>query len=106
MEKWEIRRNQSIIYIPQSYLNRLADSSQETTRIDELVERVLLKRTDSEGNKLQNHKDTLIQTLNKKKTENTNTVLEIVRLNESIKQLQNQISELGEKILLKKRYID
>lgn len=89
--------NQSIIYIPQSYLNRLADSSQETTRIDELVERVLLKRTDSEGNKLQNHKDTLIQTLNKKKTENTNTVLEIVRLNESIKQLQNQISELGGK---------
>lgn len=53
--------------------------------------------TDSEGNKLQNHKDTLIQTLNKKKTENTNTVLEIVRLNESIKQLQNQISELGGK---------
>lgn len=89
--------NQSIIYIPQSYLNRLADSSQETTRIDELVERVLLKRTNSEGNKLQNHKDTLIQTLNKKKTENTNTVLEIVRLNESIKQLQNQISELGGK---------
>ena len=89
--------NQSIIYIPQSYLNRLADSSQETTRIDELVERVLLKRTDSEGNKLQNKKDALILSLNEKKTENTNTVLEIVRLNDSIKQLKNQISELGGK---------
>ena len=87
--------NQSIIYIPQSYLNRLADSSQETTRIDELVERVLLKRTDTDGNKLQKQKDALIQSLNDKKTENTNTVLEIVRLNESIKQLKSQISELG-----------
>lgn len=87
--------NQSIIYIPQSYLNRLADSSQETTRIDDLVERVLLKRTDTDGNKLQKQKDALIQSLNDKKTENTNTVLEIVRLNESIKQLKSQISELG-----------
>lgn len=87
--------NQSIIYIPQSYLNRLADSSQETTRIDEIVERVLLKRTDTDGNKLQKQKDALIQSLNDKKTENTNTVLEIVRLNESIKQLKSQISELG-----------
>lgn len=89
--------SQSIIYIPQSYLNRLADSSQETTRIDELVERVLLKRTDLDGNKLQDRKDTLTQSLNSKKTENTNTILEIVRLSESIKVLKNQISELGGK---------
>ena len=44
---------------------------------------------------LQKQKDALIQSLNDKKTENTNTVLEIVRLNESIKQLKSQISELG-----------
>lgn len=96
--KWangEKNDNQSIIYIPQAYLNRLADSNQETTKIDELIERVLLDRTDPEGHKLREKKDVLIQSLNDKKTSNTNKILEIIRLQDTVAQLEGQISELG-----------
>ncbi|WP_313162650.1 TrlF family AAA-like ATPase [Sedimentibacter sp.] len=88
---------QTIVYIPQTYLNRLADSVQETTEIDEIIENVLLNRTDSNGNQLSIKKAELLSIVDSIKSSNTNKILEIIRIHSRIKELTNQITELGGK---------
>lgn len=88
---------QTIVYIPQTYLNRLADSVQETTEIDEIIEKVLLNRTDSDDKKLGLKKDELRTFSDAVKTENTNKILEIIRLHKRISEYSEQITELGGK---------
>ena len=98
--KWangESTNGQTIVYIPQTYLNRLADSEQETTEIDEIIEKVLLDRTDGNGNQLSNKKAELLSIIDSIKSSNTNKILEIIRIYSRIKELANQITELGRK---------
>ncbi|MCL2187237.1 MAG: hypothetical protein FWC16_03580 [Defluviitaleaceae bacterium] len=86
-----------IVYIPQTYLNRLADSSEETTEIDKIVERIVLERKDSSGVALVESKRNLMAILDSMKSDCTNKLLEILRRHEQIKQYDEQISELGGK---------
>lgn len=88
---------QTIVYIPQTYLNRLADSVQETTEIDEIIEKVLLDRTDANGIQLSIKKAELLSIIDSSKSSNTNKILEIIRIHSRIKELANQITELGGK---------
>ncbi|MGB4659378.1 MAG: hypothetical protein WBI07_09365 [Mobilitalea sp.] len=98
--KWadgESTNGQTIVYIPQTYLNRLADSMQETTEIDEIIEKVLLDRKDSNGIQLCVKKEELLSGIDSIKSLNTNKILEIIRTHSHIKELENQITELGGK---------
>ena len=98
--KWangEGTNGQTIVYIPQTYLNRLADSMQETTKIDEIIEKVLLDRRDRDGHQLSNKKIELLYLIDSIKSSNTNKILEIIRIHSRIKELSNQITELGGK---------
>lgn len=88
---------QSIVYIPQTYLNRLADSAQEKTEIDEIIEKVLLDRIDSQGNKLIQKKVELLDKVDSIKSSNTNKLLDIIRLHTHIVSTKNEITELGGK---------
>ena len=88
---------QTIVYIPQTYLNRLADSVQETTEIDEIIEKVLLDRTDDNGNQLSIKKAELLSIVDSTKSSNTNKILEIIRIYSRINELESQITELGGK---------
>ncbi len=93
----ESTSGQTIVYIPQTYLNRLADSVQETTEIDEIIEKVLLDRTDQNGIKLSIKKNELFSKVDFIKSSNTNKILEIIRIHSNIKELLAQITELGGK---------
>lgn len=93
----ESTNGQTIVYIPQTYLNRLADSVQETTEIDEIIEKVLLDRTDGNGMQLSIKKAELISIVDSIKSSNINKILEIIRIHSRIKELTNQITELGGK---------
>jgi len=42
-----------IIYIPQKYLNRLADDEESTTVIDDIIKKTILSRTDVDGQRLE-----------------------------------------------------
>lgn len=88
---------QTIIYIPQTYLNRLADSVEETTEIDEIIKKVLLDRTDVNGIQLSIKKDELLSIVDSSKSSNTNKILKIIRIHSRIEELSNQITELGGK---------
>jgi hypothetical protein len=98
--KWadgESTNGQTIVYIPQTYLNRLADSVQETTEIDEIIEKVLLDRNNSDGIQLGIKKVELRTIIDSNKSSNINKILEIIRIHARIKELENQITELGGK---------
>ena len=91
-----------IVYIPQSYLNRLADSSEETTEIDNIVERILLEMKDENGNTLMEAKKKLFSKIDTLKSDNTNKLLEIIRRYDQIKQITDQINNLGGRTLVEK----
>lgn len=96
---------QAIVYIPQTYLNRLADSVQETTEIDDIIEKVLLDRTDINGAKLRDKKTALYDFINSTKSDNTNKILDILRIHAQIQELTEQIKELGGKEPVSKELI-
>lgn len=91
-----------IIYIPQTYLNKLVDSEQETTKIDEIVERVVLGRLDDGGKLLSDAKDAFEAKIDDSKAENIAILLDIIRKHEQIEKLTDQIAELGGKKMVTK----
>lgn len=91
-----------IVYIPQTYLNRLADSTEETTEIDSIVEKIVLDRKDANGISLTESKKMLLLKIDTMKSENTNKLLEIIRKHDQIMQYNEQVAELGGKTLVEK----
>jgi len=91
-----------VVYIPQTYLNRLADSAQETTEIDEIIEKVLLDRVDRDGKLLIESKRSLKTKVDSIKSENTSRLLEIIRRYDQIRKISDEIAEIGGKAFVKK----
>lgn len=89
-----------IVYIPQTYLNRLADSSEETTEIDNIVEQIVLERKDKSGKLLANAKTILLSKIDALKSSNTNKLIELMRKHEQLKHTEEQIANLGRKELV------
>ena len=91
----DISPERKIVYIPQTYLNRLADSSEDSTEIDDIVERILLELLDSDGIPLQKAKNDLLVKIDTLKSEITSTLLEIIRKNDMIQKSNEEIENLG-----------
>jgi ABC-type cobalamin/Fe3+-siderophores transport system ATPase subunit len=87
----EDHEKRKIVYIPQTYLNRLTDEEQETTQIDELIEKVLFQNsTIHEGY------DNLNKKLQKEKESAVKKILEYDSLYKHIFYLKEQLKENGD----------
>lgn len=75
-----------IVYIPQTYLNRLTDEEQETTQIDELIEKVLFQNP-----KINESYNSLIKKIRKEKEFSSKLIIEYISLS-------NQYSELIDRL--------
>lgn len=84
--------NHKIIYIPQTYLNRLTDSKDNKTEIDKIVENVLMQ--DEEKKKLRDELDFQIRSI-KEATESN--VLDLIQKRRLYDDRQNIKKELGNK---------
>lgn len=89
-----------IVYIPQTYLNRLADSSEETTEIDNIVEQIVLERKDTSGKPLSDAKSSLLSKIDTLKSGTAIKLLELTRKHEQLKHTEEQIANLGGKVLI------
>lgn len=80
-----------IVYIPQTYLNRLTDEEQETTQIDELIEKVLFQNP-----KINEAYDCLGKRLQKEKELNGKNIIEYVSLCYQHSELIERLRENGD----------
>ena len=94
-----------IVYIPQTYLNRLADSSEETTEIDNIVEQIVLECKDTNGKPLSDAKSSLLSKTDKLKSGTASKLLELTRMHEQLKHIEDQIANLGGKALIKQEIV-
>lgn len=82
--------NRKIVYIPQTYLNRLADITTEKNDIDNIIEGVLLQDESIKSG---------YDLMNKKITENKaiidKTIYDLISVKNQIDELRNKILELG-----------
>lgn len=81
-----------IIYIPQTYLNRLSDEKENTTKIDELIENVIL--VDSS---IKNAYEKMLGYINTNKRNVNQIILDLISNNRELSQLNNSLKELGTK---------
>ena len=89
-----------IVYIPQTYLNRLADSSEETTEIDNIVEEIVLTGKDKYGKLLSDAKENLLSKIDVLKSNTTTKLIELIRKHEQITHMEEQIANIGGKVLI------
>lgn len=81
-----------IVYIPQTYLNRLSDEKEETTEIDRIIQDIVLQNKDarvafdSREETVENYKKSLAK-----------NILDIISLNMEIKTYIAQRKEIGDK---------
>lgn len=87
----EDHRKRKIIYIPQTYLNRLTDEEQETTQIDELIEKVLFQNPI-----IIEAYDNLSKKLQKEKELTGKMILEYVSLYHQQYKLKEKLRENGD----------
>jgi|LSQX01.3.fsa_nt_gb ABC-type cobalamin/Fe3+-siderophores transport system ATPase subunit len=87
----EDHEKRKIVYIPQTYLNRLTDEEQETTQIDELIEKVLFQNS-----VIHEGYDNLSKKLHKEKEYTGKMILEYSSLNNQISNLKEQLKENGD----------
>jgi ABC-type cobalamin/Fe3+-siderophores transport system ATPase subunit len=111
-EKSEIKENRKIIYIPQSYLNRLTDESESSGPIDELIKEVLEQEEDVKNvfSQLQDQNREIEKSITQSiedifyKENDINKISESIRkigdkegIESEIEKLKKEISELKKK---------
>ncbi|PKM75315.1 MAG: hypothetical protein CVU92_01970 [Firmicutes bacterium HGW-Firmicutes-17] len=95
-----------IVYIPQTYLNRLADSSEETTEIDNIVEQIVLERKDKSGKPLSNAKTILLSKIDKLKSSTASKLFELIRKHEQFMHTEELTANIGKKELVEQELAD
>ena len=81
-----------IIYIPQTYLNQLSEEKENQTEIDEWVEEILLK-----NDNISNSKKQLTSYINENKIYINKTLIDFLRYDEILKELDTKKLEIGNK---------
>ena len=85
-------KQRKIVYIPQTYLNRLSDEEQETTEIDNIIQEIMLQ------NKQCYDAYQIMKTnIADKKTEVAKTIVEFLNLETRITDLNEQCKAIGDK---------
>ena len=79
-----------IIYIPQTYLNQLSDEKEESTEIDEIIERIIMQ----DKKMLREYENLKKKVAEKKKTIDQQIYL-VIQEYEDIKKIESTLAEMG-----------
>lgn len=90
-----------IVYIPQKYLNRLADDEESTTAIDDLIEKIVLSKTDGDGQKLDTAQRSMQAHIDKILSNGAKGLIDISRYYSDVQAYNSKIKELGGELLVK-----
>lgn len=85
--------NRKIIYIPQTYLNKLSDEKEETTEIDRWILDILLK-----NEPFKSTYEIFKNNINELKKHTSKVIVDFVSVCSDITKLKNDQSEIGDKI--------
>ena len=87
----DAKKSRKIVYIPQTYLNRLSDEKEETTEIDSIIEDIVLQNEDSADNY-----NSMRVSLGEKTAEITNLIIQLTSQHRDILKLHNERLEKGD----------
>jgi len=93
-------KKRKITYIPQKYLNRLADYEESTTEIDNIIKEIVLSKTDSDGELLQITEDRMRANIDYLLSDGAKKLIDIVRYYDSSRDYESKMKELGDEILV------
>ena len=85
-----ITDSHKIIYIPQTYLNRLSDEKEELTEIDKIISEIVLINPDA-----QKSYSEMEDAINNQKTKIDHLIYEVIQANEKVKEKKNAQSDIG-----------
>lgn len=86
----ETEDKRKIVYIPQTYLNRLSDDKQNTNEIDNIIQEIILLNEDSK-----NTYQTVLDSIKSYKSELNKLILDLLSTNSKIVSLTNEKKEIG-----------
>lgn len=87
----ETEEKRKIVYIPQTYLNRLSDDKQNTNEIDNIIQEIVLLNEDSK-----NTYQTVLDSVKSYKSELNKKILDLLSINSRIVSLINEKKEIGD----------
>lgn len=90
-------QQRKIVYIPQTYLNRLSDEEQETTEIDTIIQDIVLQ-----DKKCLDFYQLLNRSISEKKQELAKVIVDFTKTVNDIKTLRDKLKELGDKTAIDK----
>ena len=87
----KIENNRKIVYIPQTYLNRLSDDKQNTNEIDKIIQDIVLLNEDSK-----NTYHAVLEDIKNYKSALNKLILDLLSINKKIVSLINEKKEIGD----------
>lgn len=87
----ETKDERKIVYIPQTYLNRLSDDKQNTNEIDNIIQEIVLLNEASK-----NTYQTVLDSVKSYKSELNKKILDLLSINSRIVSLINEKKEIGD----------
>lgn len=84
-------KQRKIIYIPQTYLNKLSDEREESTEIDSIIQEIILQNDDSSDDH-----SIMESLLREKVSEITNKILQLLSTHQEILKLTSERAEKGD----------
>jgi hypothetical protein len=96
-ENSEKKSLHKIVYIPQTYLNRLSDEQEETTEIDKIVQDILMQN-ESISSK---HKE-MADSISSSKYDLANNILKLITVTDQIEKTVDSMGEIGDKTSIEK----
>ena len=87
----ETNDERKIVYIPQTYLNRLSDDKQNTNEIDNIIQEIVLLNEDSKKTY-----QTVLDNVKSYKSDLNKLILDLISINLKIVSLMNEKKEIGD----------
>lgn len=89
-------KERKIVYIPQTYLNRLSDEEQETTEIDNIIQSIIFQNPECKK-----QYNLMLKEISKQKQKNTEKILEIIQIRRKREELKEKSKEFGDESAIK-----
>ena len=96
VDKVEAESKHKILYIPQTYLNRISDVKEEQTEIDKIIENVLFQYKD-----IKDARDFLEDAIRKEKNHYNQVCINLIATSNEIDRLKNEFKEQGDAATIK-----
>ena len=90
MERWKKDEARKIVYIPQTYLNRLSDAKESTTEIDRIIEEIVWLDSDVKA-----AHSLMLQSIKEYKFALNVSILGLIENRKEIGNIKNEKQEIG-----------